>query len=181
MHGSTLGPGIFAGLGGNHTVRPTWSHHWAATCAGWGTDNGGQKVPTYPNRPSSSQLQQQASLSVFWRKKKSGNPLDRWAKATPCPRLPSNLGLRKKMEIPEVSFAPHLILVHVRWVLGYLPLVKKVQNLHHHNQTPFQCFLTGTRHCLQCKTLDMALSFFFPHFSPPYNHWNRWLFLPRSW
>lgn len=57
---------------------------------------------------------------------------------------------------------------------GYLPLV---QNLHHHHQTPFQCSLTGIRHCLKYNPLDIAVSFSFFSFSPPCNHWNRWLFL----
>lgn len=113
MHGSTLGPGIFAGLGGQHTERPTWSH----LCR-MGHRQGGSRSHL-PQLAKQLQSQQQASLSAFWREKNKVeiHRTHGLRLLTSCLRLPSNSGPRKKMEILKVSWAPHLIFLHIGWVL----------------------------------------------------------------
>lgn len=85
-----------------------------ATSAGWGTDRGAAG-PTYPNRPSSSNHSNRL-LSVHFGERKNKVEIHRTdglRLLTSCLRLPSNSGPRKKMEILKVSWAPHLIFLHI--------------------------------------------------------------------
>lgn len=115
MHGSTLWPGIFTGLGEHHRVMPMCSHHRAATCAGQGTGKGGdggpplapadQATSNYGNRLFSVYSEEKKGVEIHWPDEL--RPLHR------CPRLLSNSDPRRKMEMLEVPYAPYLILLHI--------------------------------------------------------------------
>lgn len=162
MHGSTLWPGIFAGFGGHHTARPMCSHHRAATCAGWGTSEredcrppltlADQAASDYGNRLFTVYSGEEKGVEIHW--PDGLRPLHR------CPRLLSNLGPRRKMEILKLPYAPYPILLHISWVLDVCLWCKRSWTCIT-IKPYFNASWQAMRHCLQCKILDMAPSFFF--------------------
>jgi len=111
MHGSTLWPGIFTGLGGHHTVRPMCSHRRAATCAGWDTGEGENCGP--PLTPASNYGNRLFSVCFGAKRGVENHWPDGLRPLHICPRLLSNLAPRRKMETLELLYAPYSILLHI--------------------------------------------------------------------
>lgn len=84
-----------------------------------GHRQGGTADPHLPQLTKQLPITAIGFLCVFWSKKKRVEIhwTDGLKPLHSRPRLPSNSGRRKKMEILKASCAPSLLLLHIRWVL----------------------------------------------------------------
>lgn len=96
------------GLGTSHKGQG------GATCAGWAQTKGDSRPPVIPTDQAAPNYSNRL-LSVYsaGKKKEEIHRTDGLRPLHPCPRLPSNSGLRNKMEIFQESWAPYLIFLHI--------------------------------------------------------------------
>lgn len=107
-----------------------------------------------------------------------GNPLARWVKVSlRMPQAAVQCGSRREM---EMSYTRNLTVMHVSWELVVLSWYKMSQTcitIKPHFASPWQAPGMAWNE----KIMVMVPWLFFCCCCFPCIHWNRWLFLPRTW